>query len=281
MDLETLNQFPSVPATGIASLVTNELIDRSVHAIILELGGTTFTRAHISNVRVRLGGKDIVNGITAVQLQSLNDYDVLGSETAYVALFFGDPTARTIRGQHLGDLDLSIYRQPLEIEVTIAGATAPTLQAYAWHSVPKMLMGVGFDEADAAQVRSLIRTVIQPSAAVTRKSFELSLGGSPGARLRRAAFFHTNLTKVEYKKGSFTKHDDVSIALNSFLQENYARTAQSGLYMLDRIVDGNQGEAETTVNANGQPWNQSLALTTSASDTITAFADVHIAWPLL
>ncbi len=281
MDLEKLNQFPVVPTTGVASLVTNEMIDRSVHAILLELGGTTYDRSHITNLRVRLGGKDVVNGITAAQMQSLNDYDVLGSETAYVAIWFGDPTARTIRGQHLGDLDLSVYRQPLEIEVTNSGATAPTLQAYALHSVPKLQMGIGYNDADAAQHRALIRTVIQPAAAVTMKSYELSLGGSPGARLRRASFFHSNLTQVRYKKGGFTKYDEISIALNSYIQENYARVAQSGLYVLDRVVDGNQGEAETTVNAQGQPWNQEIALTTSAADTITAFADVHIAWPLL
>jgi hypothetical protein len=281
MDLEALNQFPSVPATGIASLVTNELVNRSVHAIVLELGGTTFDRSHITNLSIRLGGKDILDGISATQLQKINDYDVLGNDVNYVTIFFGDATARTIRGQHLGDLDLSIYAQPLEIEVQISGATAPTLRAYAMHSVPKMAMGVGYSEVDAAQLRAVIRTVIQPSAAVSRKSYELSLGGQAGARLRRAAFFHANLTSLEYKKGSFVKHDDVSSALNGYIQENYARSAQAGLYMLDRIVDGNQGEAETTVNANGQPWNQQLSLTTSAGDTITAFADIHIAWALL
>ena len=45
--------------------------------------------------------------------------------------------------------------------------------------------------------------------------------------------------------------------------------------MLDRIVDGNQGEAELTTQPDGRPWNLQIALTTSGADTITAFSDVY------
>lgn len=281
MDYEKLNQFPVVPTTGIASIVTDELVDRNVYALVLELGGTSFTKAMITNIRVRLDGKDIINGISATQLELLNTYEGLTADTNYLLIPFGDNTARTIRGQYLGGLDLSIYRKPLEIEVTIAGATAPTLQAWAYHDVPKLEMGIGFAPEEAAQMRALIRTVIQPSASVSRKSYNLSLGGSPGARLRRAAYYHTNLSSVEFKKGGFTKWDDVNIAANSNFAKQFARVPQSGLYVLDRIADGNQGNAETTIGPDRRPWNMQLNLTTSASDTITAFADVYIPWPLL
>ncbi|WP_269619947.1 major capsid protein P2 [Zhongshania sp. BJYM1] len=281
MDYEKLNQFPVVPTTGIASLVTDELVDRSLYALVLELGGTTFTKAMITNVRIRLDGKDIINGISATQLEKISTYEGLTADTNYLYIPFGDNTARTIRGQYLGAMDLSVYRKPLEIEITIAGATAPTLQAWAYHDVPKSLLGIGFDAAEVAQMRALIRTVIQPAAAVSRKSYNLSLGGSPGARLRRAVYFHTNLTSLEYKKGSFVKWDDVSVAANANFQKQFARVPQSGVYVLDRVADGNQGSAETTVDPNGRPWNQQLNLTTSAGDTITAFADVYIPWPLL
>ena len=59
------------------------------------------------------------------------------------------------------------------------------------------------------------------------------------------------------------------------MQQYHARTPQSGLYVLDRIFDGNQGEAEETVKGDGTPWNLELNLTTSGADTITAFADLH------
>jgi hypothetical protein len=281
MDLIKLNSFPAVAASSRATLVTDQLRDRSVHALIVERGGGAFTNAHLSNFRCRLDGKDIVNGITGAQLVDVNEYDGLVDVTNYTMYFFGDPTARTIRGQHLGDLDLSIYQKPLEIELDIGAATTPTAQMWALTNVPKLQMGVGFSPLEAATMRALIRSVIQPSAAVTRQSYGVSLGSSAGAKIRKIALFHTNMTRVELKKQSLTKWDDIAIALNSAVAQQYARTPQSGLYMLDRIVDGNQGEAETTVQSDGKPWNLNLAVTTSAGDTITAFADLHLTHPQL
>ena len=279
MDLLKLNQFPSVAANSIATLVTDQLTDMSVQGLVFERGGGAFTNAHLSNLRVRLDGKDLVNGISGAQLVDLNEYDGLTDVTGYTVLMFGDPTARTIRGQHLGDLDLSIYRKPLEIEAQIGGATTPTLQCYALTGVPKLAMGVGFDAIEAATFRALLRTVIQPAAAVSRASYGITLGSTPGARIRRVNFFHTNLTKVELQKQSLRKWDDVSAALNSAVAQQFARTPQSGLYVLDRMLDGNAGESETTVMSDGRPWNLQLAVTTSAADTITAFADVYTTHP--
>lgn len=280
MDIIELNQFPSVAANARATLVTDELLDTSVHALIFEMGGT-FTKAQMTNIRIRHGGKDLVQGISGDQLQDLNDYDGLPDVTNYLVYFFGDPTARTARGEHMGDLDLSIYREPLEIEVDIGGATTPTLQMWAIKGVPKMDMGIGFSAQEAAHFRTLIRTQIQPAAAVTNKSYGISLGGNAGGRLRKVGFFHANLTKVELKKAGFTKVDDITVALNSAIAQQYARVPQSGLFVLDRIVDGNQGSAETTADPDGKPWNMRLSLTTSGGDTINAFADMHVARAML
>ena len=89
------------------------------------------------------------------------------------------------------------------------------------------------------------------------------------------------MTSVELKKGGFVKWDDISDALNDYVQNEFARVPQAGLYMVDRIVDGNQGEAETTLQSDGRPWPFQVNLTTSAADTITVFSDVHTALPLL
>jgi hypothetical protein len=281
MDLVKLNQFPVVPATGIATLVSDELRGMAVHAIIFELGGTSFTKAMIDEISIGQNGKEFCPDLTGAQLQDLNEYSGMSTDNAYLPFYFGDPTARTIRGQHLGDLDMSIYQQALELKLKITGATAPTLQAYALVSPPKLRMGLGYTNAEAATVRALIRTVIQPNAAVTRKSYGVGLGSEAGAKIRSVGFFHANLTSVEFKKQGLVKHDDVSIALNSFVQGEYARVPQAGLYMLDRIVDGNQGESETTLKDDGSAWNLQVNLTVSAGDTITAYADVHTFPPLM
>jgi len=278
MDLIKLNSFPAVAANARSTMVTDQLMDRSIHALIIERGGT-FTNAHLTGIRVGLDGKDLVRGITGAQLVDLNEYDGLPDETGYTFVFFGDPTARTIRGQHLGDLDCAVYRKPLEIELDIGGATNPTAQMWALTGVPKLNMGLGFNDLEAMTLRALIRTVIQPAAAVTRNAYGVSLGSEPGARIRKIAFFHTNLTRVELQKQSLRKWDDISAALNSAVQKQYARTPQAGLYMLDRVADGNQGEAESTVQADGRPWNLQLSLTTSGSDTISTFADLYTTHP--
>ena len=275
-----LNQFPAVAANAESVLITDELLDQSVHAIGLRLGGT-FTRAHIASLNIKLDGKDLVPSISGAMLQKQNDYEGLDDDAAFLWYFFGDPTAQTIKGQHLGDLDLSIYRKPLEIRVNIGAATNPTLEVRALASVPKMAMGIGFDELEAAQIGTMTRTVIQPSAAVARKSYGVSLGSLPGARIRRIYFHHTNLTKVEHRKQGLTKQDDFDVTDIGAVVKQYGRFPQSGLYPLDKVFDGNQGEAETTINTEGRPWNQEIAITTSAGDTITAYAQLHAAWPQL
>ncbi len=274
MDLIRLNPFPAVAASSIASLVTDQLADYSLHGLLLQRGGGAFTNAHISGFRVRLNGKDLVNGISGAQMVDLNEYDGLTDVTNFTAHFFGDPTARTVRGEHLGDVDLSIYRAPLEIEVTIGAATTPTLTAWAIVGPPKVNMGIGFSLGEAAAFRAMIRTVLSPAAAVTRQAFPISLGSGAGALIRKLGLFHANLTSVEFTKQSIKKWDDVAVAVNSAYAQQYARVPQAGLYVLDRIADGNIGEAEPTQQSDGRPWNLQLNLTTSGADTITAFADV-------
>lgn len=282
MDLVELNPFPSVPATGTASLVTNELAGRSVHGLIFAQSGTTYDRSHITQLKVRAGQKDLIEGITAAELQELNGYDGLPSNASYFVHMFGDPTARTIRGQHLGDLDMDLYGDdPLQIEVKNSGATAPELTVYALVDVPKQAMGIGFSNVEAATVRALLRTVVQPASAINRKAVEIGLGSQAGARVRKLAMFHANLTSVEFRKASDVKHDNIPIALNDYFQTIYARQPVAGLYILDRIADGNQGGAETTLQDNGRPWPFQVMLTTSAGDTITTFADVHTAIGLI
>lgn len=278
MDLIKLEPFPSVSASGTCTLSTSQLQDRSVHALVFEQGGT-FTKAQMEDIRLRLDGKNILGGFTGQNIQDLNDYDGLPDESNYLVYFFGDPTATTFRGQHLGDLDLSIYRKPLEVQVDIGAATSPTLQVYALASVPKMAMGVGFTEKEAAQFRTIRKSTAEPTGAVSQVPYQISYGA--GARIRKLGFFHSNLTSVNYKKGSITKFDDASSALNEAVQKQFARVPQSGLYVLDFTVDGHQGEAETTVKPNGEPWNLAMELSTSGADTIGVAADFYASWPQL
>lgn len=281
MDFREIKPFPNVAASSPISLSTDELRGSTLFAIGFEQGGT-FTKAQLTNLRIKGGGKELLPEIDGDDLQTINDYQGITATSSYLFHFFGDPTARTIRGQWEGALDLSVWGDtPLEITGDIGAATNPTLQAHVALGAPKAQMGIGLDQVDAAKVRALIPTVVQPAAAVTRAAYAIGLGSEAGARIRALHFFHTNLTSVELRKQSEVLHEDLSIALNDAWQDQFGRVPQSGDYVVDRIIDSNQGEAESTLRNDGTAWPFKVLLTTSGSDTVNVWADVISAPPLL
>lgn len=282
MDTLELNEFPNIAAGSPFNLVDDTVTpDMAIHGFAFEFGGT-LTKAQIEDIEIICEGKTLLPKTNGDILQRQNDYEGLNDTANYIFHYFGDPLAATKRGQHLGDLDKSVYRGNVTIKGKInAAAVAPTLKVYALVSANKQAMGIGFNEVDAAMVRVLLETIIQPSAAVNNKAYGIGLGSEAGARMRRTFFHHTNLTSVEFRKSGFVKHDDISIALNSAIQNDFQRTPQAALYVLDRIVDGSQGEAEMTVRPDGKIYPMQIKLTTSGADTITALADVHTAIPLI
>ena len=280
--LRRLSQFVNVAANSIATLSLNELSGHSVHAIVLDMGGTEFTKAQMTDITLTVGGKPIIPGISAVQMQAMNDYDGFSSDAGRVTIWFGDPTLEGVAAGHVGDLDLSYYdRVASVLEVTIGGATAPTLQAWAMIGPPKSLMNFDYSQRDIANHRALIRSILSPAAAVTKQAYPVSVGSQAGARIRKIALFNSNITSVEFKKNSIAIHDDVPDGLNSYVQSEFGRSPQAGLYMLDHVVDGALGKSDATVNANGQPFSTQFNLTTSAADTVTAFADVMVPLQLI
>lgn len=282
MDLIKLPAFPNVPASGVATLnLETELAGRSLHGIVLAQGGTTYNETHITELKFSIGSKRVVSGVSGTEVRELNEHDGVAHTTGFLTLFFGDPTAGTLFGQHLTDIDFSLYTGSPILEVTNSGATAPTLQAYAIVGVPKAAMALGYSQAEQLLLRALLPTVLTPSAAVTKQSQDIGLGSQAGAHLRKLALFHANLTSVEFKKQGFVRWDDVSVALNDYVSGIYGRVTKSGLYVIDRIVDGYQGKAENTVDANGRPYPFQINITTSGSDTINAVADVRAALALL
>ncbi len=290
MDIIKLDEFPNIASGAPFTLVDTRMTnDMSILGIIFELGflaAGAFAKADISNLEIMFGGKALLPKISGTALQTTNTYDGLTNNVAYLTHYFGDPTARTIRGQWLGALDKSAYPdEQLTIKGAIgAGAVTPTLQAYAMVDVDKRSMGIGFGDAEAAIVRALINTTVQPAAAVVRKGYGIGIGSEAGAKLRKLIFDDSVagvLTSVEFKKNSIVKFDDISVALNDYVGAEFARVPQAGFYFLDRVVDGNQGESETTVDANGRQWPMQFNLTASGAGTIEAYADVFTAVPLI
>lgn len=285
-DLVSVNPFNNVAASSLAQTkYTPVSRNSSLFGIVLTLGGTTFNESHVDSVRIRApGGKDLIPPISGARLRDMIEYDGMTFPTGrdHIPILFGDPTALTKAGRHVGNFDHSVYPGELTIEVQIGAATAPTLEAHALVDPPKSQMGLGYGDGEILRHRAIRETVLTPSAAVTGQAVPIGIGSSAGALLKKVFFFHSNLTSLRVKKEGLDVFDDVSISLNEHLQQDlYARLPQSGLYVYDRIVDGAMREAGTTVDAQGRVFNWQFEITTSASDTINTYADLLIALPQL
>ena len=283
MDRIKLNPFQVVAPGKKAVLSTDQLRGYSVHGLLIKMTGTTISAALLDNFRVRLGGKEIVNPVSGTRIGSMNSYAGTLDSSGYLAYFFGDPTARTIRGEHLGDLDLSVYNDLLEISLDVgSGASSDVaLECSALVGVPKKQMDISFTDADAATFKALVYTQVTLQAAATRQAIQVA-GGGNGSRFAKINFFHTgHMTSLEYKKQSLLKWEEVTVADNAAIQTYYGRTPQSNLYVLDRTMDGNLGEAETTVDKQGAAWNQQFLVTSDAADTLDCYVDALTVWGIL
>lgn len=274
MDILKVDPFDNVVATGRATTKYRPVGPSSLFGLVLKLSGTDFDKSHITAIRVKApGGKDLFNEISCSRMVDINSYDSVIEDATFIPIYFGDPTARTIRGMYLGSFDHTAYPGDLTIEVQISGATAPELEARALVKPPKIAMGLDYNEAEQTMHRALIETVITLSAGVTRKAESISL--PPGAQLKKLVFFHSNITELDAKKEGFQVYEDVENALASYLQGDlFTRVPQSGLLVYDRLISNDYSDAGRTVRQNGSPANWQFRLTTSAADTITVYSDV-------
>lgn len=283
MDIIKVDPFDNVVDGGLMTAKYQPDLPSSLFGIVLTFGllhqtSVNLAASHFSAITVKAGGKELVPGITGARLNSLNLYDGVVNDSSFLSIFFGDPTANSLRGKHLANFDTTIYGSDITIQLQHtagSGGFTGTVEAHALIMPPKLLMGVGYSRDQAETHRALIETIMQPSAAITRKAFSMALGSEAGAAIRKLAFFHTNLTAVQIKKSGVDLYDDISVALADYLADDvFARAAQSGLYVYDRLITGDVSEAMSTVDQNGKAFNIQTRITTSASDTITAYADV-------
>lgn len=274
MDLIKLPPFSNVAANVLATLSTTLLNGMNLHGLIFKLSGTTFTRAHLSSIQLRLGGKVLIPQISGTQFATMNAQKGIIDNAGFLSMFFGNPTARTIRGQHLTDLDLSIYPHPLEFSIDIGAATAPKLECYALVTPPKMALGMGYGLEEAAILKAYIRTALNYSNAVTKAAADISIGSAAGAVIQSMNLFHSNLTALEVKKQGVVIFENIDDGLNDQVQVNYNRDPQAGLFVWQPTVDHNEGQAVTTVRADGSPYSFNFLLTTSAADNLTVYTEV-------
>src|SRR5689334_22741438 len=133
----------NVVATGVATVNFSNLLGYCVEYILLELGGTSLTKAMITDIDIKANAKTIVKD-TGSNMDSRMQYRGESANAAYLVIAFDESRARcevrgrqkdgslnVVDGEKIGALDTTFGIQQLTGEITIAGATTPTLNAYA------------------------------------------------------------------------------------------------------------------------------------------------------
>jgi hypothetical protein len=269
-----------VVANGSFTLTSRKVLGNVIERVILELGGTSLTKAMITNLVVRLNGKVIFGPLSASNLDLENRYLTLVNDAARLAIDFTELVSRSIQGQLMGAIDTDASGvTDFTIEGTITGATAPTMVAYAQLRAPSSMSPErGFDPRTRALIRALVPTTVTETAA---GEFQHDLNyGSKGNSLIKRVFIHsTILTSFRVKRDSLELFEGVSAALGEFITEENGRQWQTNMFVYDPMQDGNQPDAIPTrvTNQNGgyREANFEWLFTASGAGSHTVLTDLY------
>jgi hypothetical protein len=127
-----LEPWVNVVATGRAVLNSQLVLGNIIERVYLVLGGTTFTKAMISALRVKLNGKTTFGDISGTNLDLLQTYQLGNTGASNLTVDFIEPDSKSMQGEILGAIDTNAAGvNTFTMEADIAGATAPTLDSWA------------------------------------------------------------------------------------------------------------------------------------------------------
>ena len=265
--LQVMNPFNNVVASGVANCDLNSLLGTTLECINLSLGGT-FTKAMITLIQLKANGKVIweSDGSKADAGESYKNYAT--ADATKLSINFMEPKAKTVNAFQAGAIDLSPESgiTNLRLEVTISGATSPTLSGIAE-------LSPALDVESERAIRFLIQRRHRVSQTIgAAGTFALQVphldpsGG--GSVFKRIYIFSANCTAIKAMREGITEFE-VLKAENEWVQKKALRSPQSNLVVFDPVLDGIQaGRVWDTRPANGVRSAQ-LYATFSAGETIT------------
>lgn len=265
--LRVMNPFNNVVASGIANCDLNPLLGTTLECINLSLGGT-FTKAMITLIQLKANGKVIweSTGSNCDALESYKNYAT--ADATKLSINFMEPKAKTVNAFQAGAIDLSPDSgiTNLRLEVTISGATSPTLSGIAEVSP-------ALDQPSERAIRFLIQRRHRNTQTIgAAGTFSLQVphldpsGG--GSVFKRIAIYSANCTAIKAMREGITEFE-VLKAENEWIQKKALRSPQSNLVVFDPLLDGiAAGRVWDTRPSNGVKSAQ-LYATFSAGETIT------------
>jgi len=251
--------FNNVVATGVATINFANLLGYTVEFILLELGGGALTKAMLTDIDLKANAKTIFKNSGARQDDQM-EYRGETASAAYLVLPFDESRGRTelrngsvIDGEKVGSIDTTFGIQSLTGEVTITGATTPTLKAYA--EVSAAPFG---DERFRPLIAKTHNFTVSPAAAGTFL-FDVPQGRAKGSVIKRIFLHGSTVTGYEVKKNGITVQKVTSAALNTYQQQREGRVPQANVQAIDFIKDGNQSSSLVAADANSLEYYMTVS----------------------
>lgn len=249
--------FQGVAASGVASL--SFPLGKVYERITLQLGGGVFTKSMITDIKLKANGKVFFQS-TGPRLDSMNQYRGLPTSAGFLDIDFTERDGKSIETQSHGAFAATPEAgiQSFTAEVTIAGATAPTLVGWVQTSEPS---------ANRVITR-LVQNQYVIAGASTQEIFVPF--AQSGGLLRRLHLFHGGfVTQIELRKNNIPIWDPLPVAVASWISSNYRKVFQANVYTYDAMFDNLASNLLNTRGTDKDPVNSlQLKVTTSAADTI-------------
>ncbi|KVT66516.1 hypothetical protein WK59_09350 [Burkholderia ubonensis] len=263
--IQQLPAFQNVQATGVATLLVPKY-SNTLTRVVLDLGGTTFTKAMITDIKVKIGVRTVYNCSGSV-LDTINQYKGIAAAANQLTIDFTERDAPSIDGKEIGGYDMSALPDQIKIEVTISGATAPTLAAWAFLTAPQ------------GQAGALVHKLLYfPASTTVAGKFPINFNPM-GALIKRIHHFYAgaswagngdgNVNRVEIKKNGIVIMD-MADHVRRFVQNEYRKVPQAGHFVTDFIVDNNQSGMLITQDAKSFECNTYL----TAGDTVGTYVEM-------
>lgn len=241
-----------------------------------DLGTTGLTKALISNILLKINNKEFQRWSSAADLDAFNQYKGNATNARYLPFDFTERLMRQEVGMKLGTVaacqEAGVQSFTMEFDVatfTVTGGVAPNLF-------------VDINDPSANRVIQRVQFQQKSLAAAVQDVFYVPFGAQ-GYQLKRLFMKHSNLSTVKIRRDGVDVFEDVPVAFNNFMEQDFGRVPQTGYQMVDfmpdtlasnalntafvMLPDGQGGMKATPVqNLDGR-------ITTSAADTVTIYSE--------
>lgn len=267
----------NVVATGKATINFANLLGYTVEYILLELGGTSLTKAMLTDIDIKANAKTIIKDVGS-NMDSRMTYRGETANAAYLVIAFDESRARSevrgrqkdgslnvVDGEKIGALDTTFGIQQFTGEITITGATAPTLNAYA-----ELSQAPAQDDRFRGLIGKALNFTVSPAAAGTFP-FDVPYGRQRGAIIKRIFLIGATVTGYQVKKNGIEIMKGNSVAQNNYTQTREGRVPQANIQVIDFIKDGNQSSALNAFDANTVEYY----MTVSGAGNVTVLVELY------